>query len=426
MYNWSILTLRDAGVELIDCVHKTPAAREDGYPYVGIPQMKDGRIGFDSARKISREDFVEWTRKAKPQQHDVILSRRTNPGVTAIDRTGADFALGQNLVLLRADGREVDPPFLKWLVRAPAWWEQVDKFMNVGAVFNSLKCVDIPNFELPVPPIDTQRRMGGLLDAIDTMIDLNRRMNQTLEAMARALFKDWFVDFGPTRAKAEGRAPYLAPELWELFPDSLDDDGKPVGWEYGTLADVAKSPRRGVNPADVPDKTPYIGLEHMPRRSIALSEWGDAGKVKSNKTRFHRGEILFGKLRPYFHKVGVAPLEGICSTDIVVVVPRAQEWQSFAIACLSSDEFVDYTNRTSTGTKMPRTGWKTMAEYKMCLPSEEVVCAFQGIARPLLDRLGDNIHESFTLAQLRDLLLPKLLSGEIRLRDAEKVIEAVA
>ena len=423
---WPILTLRDAGVELIDCVHKTPAAQEDGYPYVGIPQMKDGWIDFDSARKISHEDFVEWTKKAKPQQHDVVLSRRTNPGVTAIDRTSTDFALGQNLVLLRADGRQVDPPFLKWLVRTPAWWRQIDKFMNVGAVFNSLKCADVPNFELLVPPIEIQRRLSVLLDDIDGKIELNRRMNETLEAMARAIFKDWFVDFGPTRAKAEGRSPYLAPELWELFPDALDGEGEPVGWQPGTLAALAYSPRRGVSPADIAEDTPYIGLEHMPRRSIALSEWGSAGNVTSNKSIFKRGDLLFGKLRPYFHKVGFAPLDGICSTDIVVVVPRAPEWEAFTLACLSSDEFVDYTDQTSTGTKMPRTSWKTMGQYKICVPSEQVIRAFQGIVRPLLDLVGANIHEARTLAQTRDLLLPKLMSGEIRLGDAEEAVEAVA
>ena len=122
--DWPILTLRDAGVQLIDCVHKTPAAQESGYPYIGIPQMKSGRLDFESDRKISHEDFVDWTKKAKAQPHDVILSRRTNPGVTAIDRTDTEFALGQNLVLLRADGSRVDPAFLKWLVRSPAWWRE--------------------------------------------------------------------------------------------------------------------------------------------------------------------------------------------------------------------------------------------------------------------------------------------------------------
>ena len=334
--------------------------------------------------------------------------------------------MGQNLVLLRADGTRVEPAFLKWLVQTPAWWHQIEKFMNVGAVFNSLKCADVPNFELPIPPPETQRRLGVLLDALDNKIELNRRMNETMDAIARAIFKDWFVDFGPTRAKAEGRAPYLAPELWDLFPHTLDEEGKPAGWEKGILADIAASPRRGVSPADVAENTPYIGLEHMPRRSIALTEWEGAGKVTSNKSVFKQGEFLFGKLRPYFHKVGLAPLDGICSTDIVVVVPRDPDWAAFTLACLSSDEFVDYTDQTSTGTKMPRTSWKTMGQYRICLPLGQVAHAFQSLAHPLFEIVSTNIHESRTLAQTRDLLLPKLMSGEIRLAEAEKGLEAVA
>ena len=321
--------------------------------------------------------------------------------------------------------KQVDKRWLNFVLRSQPSQDFIQNHANttVQATFNLR---DLARLPIPMPPDNVRLPASEILAALDDKIDLNRRMNETLEAMARAIFKDWFVDFGPTRAKAEGRAPYLAPELWDLFPDALDDEDKPVGWEQGTLADIAESPRRSVNPADLSKKTPYIGLEHMPRRSIALSEWEGAGKVKSNKTLFHKGEILFGKLRPYFHKVGVAPLEGICSTDIVVVVPRAQEWRAFALACLSSDEFVDYTDRTSTGTKMPRTNWKAMAQYKMHLPPERVVCAFQSTARPLLDRLEDNIHETSTLAETRDLLLPKLMSGEIRLRDAERVVEAVA
>ena len=250
-------------------------------------------------------------------------------------------------------------------------------------------------------------------------------MNETLEAMARAIFKDWFVDFGPTRAKAEGREPYLASELWDLFPDAFDEEDQPAGWKLGTLADISDSPRRSISPADVAKETPYIGLEHMPRHSIALTEWGGARKVKSDKSVFKKGEFLFGKLRPYFHKVGFAPLDGICSTDIVVVIPRTSDWAAFTLACLSSDVFVNYTDQTSTGTKMPRTSWKTMGQYKICLPPEQVARAFQSLAQPLIERVSANIHESRTLAQTRDLLLPKLMSGKIRLGEAEKAMEAV-
>jgi type I restriction enzyme, S subunit len=191
-----------------------------------------------------------------------------------------------------------------------------------------------------------------LLGALDDKIELNRRMNETLEAMARAIFKDWFVDFGPTRAKQEGRAPYLAPDLWSLFPDRLDDEGKPEGWKAGTLGDVAHQVGESVNPEAVAPITPYIGLEHMPRRSVALAEWEAAAKVTSGKHAFRKGDFLFGKLRPYFHKVGIAPVDGVCSSDIVVSNARERSAGAFVLACISQDEFVAFTDRMSDGTKI--------------------------------------------------------------------------
>ena len=395
----------------------TPDAVEE-VPYVGLEHIGQGSLSI-SGRGTSSD---VTSAKARFRSGDILFGK-LRPYFRKVAQVRFDGICSTDIWVVRAK-EGVDQKYLFYLMASSDFVE----FATLGSEGTRMPRAQwghVSRFQVRLPSLPEQCAVAHILSALDDKIELNRRMNETLEAMARAIFKDWFVDFGPTRAKAEGRAPYLASEFWDLFPDALDDEGKPAGWEYGTLADVTHSPRHGVNPADVPEKTPYIGLEHMPRRSIALSDWGDAGKVKSNKTRFYRGDILFGKLRPYFHKVGAAPLEGICSTDIAVVVPRAQEWHVFAIACLSSDDFVRYTNRTSTGTKMPRTSWKTMAQYKICLPSEEAVCAFQGTARPLLDRLGDNIHESSTLAKTRDLLLPKLISGEIRLRDAEEAVEAV-
>ena len=224
------MTLAEAGVRLIDCVHKTPEAVSEGYPYVAIPEMKNGRIDFSNARRISRSDFIEWTKKARPQRDDVILSRRTNPGVTAVDDRGTDFALGQNLVLFRADGRRVYPSFLRWLARGPEWWGQIEKFINVGAVFSSLRCGDVPKSELSIQPLPEQQAIAGILGALDDKIELNRRTNATLEAMARALFRSWFVDFDPVRAKAEGRAPaHMDAATAAIFPDRFGEYGLPEG-----------------------------------------------------------------------------------------------------------------------------------------------------------------------------------------------------
>jgi type I restriction enzyme S subunit len=161
----------------------------------------------------------------------------------------------------------------------------------------------------------------------------------------------------------------------------------------------------------------------MPRRTIALTTWSSIDGVVSGKLKFSTGEILFGKLRPYFHKVGVAPLDGVCSTDIVVVAERAACWFGFILCHLSSDEFVAYTDAVSTGTKMPRTNWQDMARYEVVLPPEPIASAFDALVRPLVQRIRANIHESRTLAELRDTLLPKLLSGEVRVPDARRFTE---
>ena len=282
--------------------------------------------------------------------------------------------------------------------------------------------------DLWVPLESEQRAIAHILGTLDDKIELNRRMNETLEEMARAIFKSWFVDFDPVRAKMDGSwrrgesLPGMPAEMYDLFPSRLVDSelGEiPEGWGVGCLADIADFPRRGVSPSALPEDTLYIGLEHMPRHSIALTQWENARKITSNKSMFNKGELLFGKLRPYFHKVGIAPIDGICSTDIVVLAPKLNSWSVFTLLSISTDEFVGYTDRTSTGTRMPRTSWKTMSNYKICLPPNKVIKIFQNITQTMIDRIVANVHESRTLSGLRDTLLPNLISGELRVHEIE-------
>jgi type I restriction enzyme S subunit len=307
-------------------------------------------------------------------------------------------------------------------LRSPAVTSMIQSRLNT-TVQATLNLGDLSRLPIVLPPPCVRQSIAAILGALDDKIELNRRMNETLDAMARAIFKDWFVDFGPSRAKMEGRAPYLAPDIWSLFPDRLDDEGKPEGWRAGRLGDVAEQVGQTVSPETLDPNTPYIGLEHMPRRSIALSDWEGAGKVTSGKLAFRKSDFLFGKLRPYFHKVGIAPLDGICSTDIVVLNAREPSAAAFVLVCISQDEFVAFTERTSDGTKMPRTSWSRMERYGVCLPDQAALEAFNAIANPMLDRIVANIHESRTLAATRDLLLPKLMSGEVRVSEASATIE---
>jgi len=283
-------------------------------------------------------------------------------------------------------------------------------------------------FNVPLPPLPEQRAIAHILGTLDDKIELNRRMNETLEAMARALFKSWFVDFDPVRAKMEGRDTGLPRDIADLFPDRVVDSEMgeiPKGWEVSSLGEVAALRRKGTDPASEASDTPYIGLADMPRGSIALTDWGRIGSVSSRKSIFLAGDILFGKLRPYFHKVGIAPVDGFCSTDIVVLRSRKPDWFSFVLACVSSSDFVAHTSQTATGTKMPRTSWQAVSGYDLCRPTDALASVFQRIVSPMLGRIVGNIHESRTLAALCDTLLPKLISGEIRLPITESLAESV-
>ena len=430
--DWPVLTLHDAGVRLIDCIHKTPAARESGYPYIAIPQMKSGRLDFESARRISHEDFLYWTKKARPQPHDVVLSRRTNPGVTAIDRTGTAFALGQNLVLLRADGSRVEPAFLKWLVRSPAWWREIGKYLNVGALFDSLRCADVPNFELPIPPLRVQHRTGALLDALDDKIELNRRMNETLEAMARALFKSWFVDFEPVRAKIEGRDTGLPDHVAELFPSRFHDEGLPAGWR---LSQIGREVRivGGATPRTT-EPAFWDGGEHHWATPKDLSRLPspvllntdrkitDAGVDKISSGLLPVGTVLMSSRAP----IGYLAIAG---------VPTAVNQGFMAMICtgLLPNIFVLFWCEQQLGYIKGVSGGSTFAEISkqvfravpVVIPPAEILLAYSSVVGPIFDRLVANSREAISLARTRDLLLPKLISGVLRVPDSERIAAAV-
>ena len=334
-----------------------------------------------------------------------------------------------SIIRARPDTTKSDSLFLYYYFKSPQGLHALDSIRRQVAVAG-ITGSDLARLNVRLPPLSHQRKIAHILGTLDDKFDLNRRMNETLEAMARALFKYWFVDFGPVRAKAEGRDPCLPRTLADLFPAQLVDSelGEiPEGWGVGTLGEVAEHLRRSVRPSQINPDTAYIALEHMPKRCIALSDWAIGNGIESNKFEFKRGEILFGKLRPYFHKVGVAPTDGVCSTDIVVVRPRQQASFGFVLGHVSSAEFVDYTDAGSMGTRMPRTNWNEMARYQLALPPAPIDRSFGILMRPTVERIIGNIHESRMLTTVRDALLPKLISGEMGLRDAEKaVVEAVA
>jgi len=382
-------------------------------------------------RLITREDFVEWTRKAKPSAHDIVLSRRCNPGETAFVPAGLEFALGQNLVLLRADGTKVYPPFLRWLVRGPEWWEQIGNFLNVGAVFDSLKCADVPNFQLRIPPLGEQRAIAHILGTLDDKIELNRRMNETLEAMARAVFKSWFVDFDPVRAKAEGREPSLPKPLSDLFPGSFEDSelGEiPKGWEVDSILAQAKLLSGG---------TPKTSREEYWGGNIAwasakdVSQCGQVFLLTTERTITVRGlEESATQLLSALTAVVVA--RG-ATTGRMVLFGRemAMNQTCYGIASKTEAPFalycqlrhgIDELVHAAHGSVFETITTSTFEKSRFVLPPESVLRVFERTVSPFFRRILLTTEESRTLAALRDTLLPKLISGELRVKDAERFI----
>ena len=357
--------------------------------------------------------------------HDTALAN--GPGIV-IGRSGASF--GQvhfseddfwphNTGLYVTDFKGNDPRFAFYFLKSLDF----DRF-NSGSAQPSLNRNFIYPIPIRAPEPAEQKVIAAVLGALDDKIELNRRMNATLEAMARALFQSWFVDFDPVRAKLDGRQPVgLDAATAALFPGAFQDSALahiPQGWATGKIGDIGTNARRGIQPRDIAPNMPYIALEHMPRRCIALGAWDDCANVASGKSAFKRGEILFGKLRPYFHKVGVAPFDGVCSTDILLA-PKSREWFGFLLGQVSN-ELIQFTDLASTGTKMPRTNWSDISSFKAALPPKTIAAAFTRIIQPMLDRIQANLHQSRTLATLRDTLLPKLLSGELSVAQAQAVV----
>ena len=265
-----------------------------------------------------------------------------------------------------------------------------------------------------------------LLEGIEHKIELNRKMNATLESVARALFRDWFVDFGPTRAKMKGCAPYLSPDLWSFFPDCLDDEGKPEGWETGTLNDLAQLNPESWTARNAPDSVAYVDLANTKWGSIDKVELYDWIDAPSRARRILRaGDTIVGTVRPgngSFCFIGEDGLTG--STGFAVLRPNSPQDGAFVWCAATSAENIDRLAHLADGGAYPAVRPDAVAATVTVIPSADVLEVFGGIVSGKVNLMEANKRESRTLAQTRDLLLPRLMSGELRLAEAERTSEA--
>jgi type I restriction enzyme S subunit len=301
----------------------------------------------------------------------------------------------------------------------------VQQHFNVGAAREAI---------IPVPPLPVQRAIVHILGTLDDKIELNRKMNETLEQMARALFKSWFVDFDPVRAKAAGQKPFrMDEETAKVFPDGFEESELgpiPRGWSVGTLGQVARMEARGVTPMDEPEATwehysiPAYDASGRPALDIGAS-------IKSNKYFVPSNAVLLSKLNPATPRVWLVSVKdlkrAVCSTELLPLLPRLPESRSFLYGLLTSTAFsaaVEERASGSTGSRQ-RALPGVVLDIKLPLPRLSEIRPFEHAASALLGIRQSNIEHSEALYRLRDTLLPRLLSGELRIRDAERFVSEV-
>ena len=342
----------------------------------------------------------------------------------SVARVPSDIAAGrltQDTVKLAFDGQPIGKDYVYWLLRTPAY-RTYCRAHATGTTTLGLARDDFLDFPIPAPGIK-ELSLVELLQGLEERITLLHETNATLEAIAQALFKSWFVDFDPVRAKQQGLAPAGMDEATAaLFPDSFEESALglvPKGWQVGILGDIARTAKNQVQPSELHSAINYVGLEHIPRKSLSLVNWETADGLESAKARFSEGDVLFGKLRPYFHKVIVAPFDGVCSTDILVCQAKQPAYYGVVVMHLFSTAFIDYADRLSNGAKMPRIGWRDIAAYPVVVPTEHIAALYTEAIAPVLGRMKANVFQAQTLAILRDTLLPRLISGQLRLPEAE-------
>ena len=299
----------------------------------------------------------------------------------------------------------------------------------VGATMPNLNTSILSDVPLTLAPPETQRTIVRLLSALDASILTLQQQNAALESITMTLFRSWFVDFDPVHAKAAGNVPEaMSPQLAALFPSEFVDSeiGQiPSGWHQGTIGDIAINSRAQAKPGKIPVDTPYVGLEHVPRRSLSLTSWGSSSELESGKFFFNKDDVLFGKLRPYFHKVVLTPTSGVCSTDILVIRPKSKGWLGFLCMHIFSTAFIEHATQLSDGARMPRTNWSDTAGYKVALPTEVLVREYQRLVEPFFALMHENILCIRRLAELRDHLLPRLISGKLAPKEAEAAVAEI-
>jgi len=304
-----------------------------------------------------------------------------------------------NTTLFVKDFKGNDPRFVYYLLQTL----HLENY-NSGAGVPTLNRNDLDKLKIDVPLPSLQRRIAVVLGRYDTLLENYQQQVAALEGLTQEVYREWFVrgHYPGTEAGPKGELP--------------------AGWRVATLDDVAYDARRIVKINDIDPDAIYVGLEHLSVKSISITATGTPDDISSDKLSFKENDILFGKIRAYLHKVCLAHFAGVCSTDAIVIRPRNEKALSFVLFTVFSEHFIEYADLISNGTKMPRSEWSVLKTYPLIVPDSKALADFEAFARPMLDKIANLQKQVDHLRATRDALLPRLLSGQLAVHEAEAAL----
>jgi type I restriction enzyme S subunit len=426
---WRVEKLEECMEAIIDYRGKTPRKTNFGIPLITAKVVKGGRIETPN-EFIDPAEYDEWMRRGLPRKGDVLVTTEAPLGELAQIDTSR-VALAQRLIALRGKTGCLDNTFLKFLMQSVFVQSQLSSRAS-GTTVSGIKQSELRKIDLPLPPFGEQQAIACILGTLDDKIELNRRRNRTLEAMARAIFQSWFVDFDPVKAKAAGRKPAgLSKEIAALFPASFEDSAVgeiPKGWETRALYETA----RYINGAAFKTQDFCKSASGLPVIKIAELKDGISSQTRysirevGSDQLINTGDLLYSwsgspdtSLDAFIWTFG----PGLLNQHIFKVVPLGMPQKRFVYYLLKYlRPILVETARNKQTTGLGHVTVADMKRIRVCWPAEPMQATFDRIVGPVFDAVVENTLENQTLAALRDTLLPKLISGELRVPDAERIV----
>jgi type I restriction enzyme, S subunit len=397
----------------------------------GSVYQSTGTIALIRSQNIYNDGFYENGLVFIGHKHAVELQNvEVHSGDVLINITGDSVArccqvparilparVNQHVAILRTDPNRLDPRYLRYVMVSPQAQRQLLSWAGSGGTRNALTKGMLASFEIGVPPLDEQRRIAHILGTLDDKIELNRRMSETLEAMARALFKSWFVDFDPVRAKAEGRDPGLPEHLAGLFPDRFEESELgpiPAGWRAGTLADVADVNPEVWTARNAPEQVEYVDLTNTKWGRIENTQRFAWDEAPSRARRVLRpGDTIVGTVRPGNGSYALISREGLTgSTGFAVLRPKKPEWREFVYLAATAPDNIEWLAHLADGAAYPAVRPGVVIGTPVVGPVEGFeLGAFSASAAAVLFRKAAAERQSRSVAAIHELLLPSMMAG---------------